>query len=89
MNALKKLKANNREKPYFGWPKLSHGYHEIFAFSEENGRYGRGISVELKNEKLFRPQYMVEKLDEEDIRELKDTENRLYLYFGGKHAAKK
>lgn len=41
------------------------------------------------NNKQTSPQYMVEKLDEEDVRELNDTEEKLYLYFGGKHAAKK
>lgn len=89
MNALKKLKSINIEKPYHGLPNLTPGYHEVYAFRESTGRYGRGIIVELKNEIIFLPQFMVEKLDQEDVRELNDSNERLFLFFGGRHAAKK
>lgn len=88
MNALKKLELDSREKPYYGWPKLKHGYHEIFSFNDVNGRYGRGISVDLKDERIYLPQYMVEKLDEEDVRELNDSTEKLFLFFGGRHPVK-
>lgn len=89
MNALKKLNTPVGEKPYHGLPKLEMGYHEIVAFRESNGRYGRGIIAELQEEIIFLPQYMVERLDVEDIRELNDSAEKLFLYFGGRHAVKK
>lgn len=89
MNVLKKLQSINIEKPYHGLPKLKLGYHAIHSFRESNGRYGRGIIAELKNEIIFLPQYMVEKLDQEDIRELNDSDEKLFLFFGGRHATKK
>lgn len=89
MNALKKLKSDNFEKQYHGFPNLEHGYHEVFSFRESHGRYGRGVVAELKDEIIFLPQYMVEKIDEEDIRELNDSDEKLHLFFGGRHAKKK
>lgn len=89
MNVLKKLNTIDTEKPYNGLPKLKLGYHEIFAFRESTNRYGRGVIVELKDEIIFLPQFMVEKLDHQDIKELNDSPQKLYLYFGGKHPTKK
>lgn len=89
MNVLKKLNTVSAEKPYHGLPKLEHGYHEIVVFRESNGRYGRGIIAELKEEIIFLPQHIVERLDSEDIRELNDSVEKLYLYFGGRHPTKK
>lgn len=89
MNALKKLSSVNVEKPYYGLPKLKCGYHEIYSFRESNGRYGRGVIAELKNEIIFLPQYMVEKIDAEDIQELNDSNEKLFVFFGGRHPKKK
>lgn len=86
---LKKLNSDTAEKPYHGLPKLERGYHEVVVFRESNGRYGRGIIAELKEEIIFLPQYMVEKLDAEDLRELNDSEEKMYLYFGGRHPTKR
>lgn len=77
-----------RQAPHYGWPKLKEGYHEIFSFNDVNGRYGREISVDLKYEKIYPPQYMGEKLDEEDVRELNDSSEKLFLFFGGRHPIK-
>lgn len=89
MNVLKKLNAVVEEKPYHGLTRLKHGYHEVHSFRETHGRYGRGVIAELKNEVIFLPQYMVEKIDQEDIRELNDSTEKLFLFFGGKHETKK
>lgn len=89
MNVLKKLNSANFDKPYHGLPKLKRGYHEIYSFRESTGRYGRGVIAELKDEIIFLPQYMVEKLDEEDIRGLNDSPEKLFLFFNGRHPTKK
>lgn len=89
MNVLKKLRTVEDEKPYHGLPKLKNGYHEVYSFRESNGRYGRGVIAELKNEIIFLPQYMVERMDQEDLRELNDSSERLFIFFGGKHETKK
>lgn len=83
MNALKKLSEEHIEKPYHGFTKLRRGYHKIVTFRLSHGKYGRGIIAELKKEILFLPQYLVEKLDDEDIVELNSSEENLYLFFGG------
>lgn len=89
MEVLKKLNSTSSDKPYHGFPKLKHGYHHVQSFRESTGRYGRGIIAELKKEIIFLPQYMVEKVDAEDIRQLNDSEEKIYLYFGGKCKSKK
>lgn len=90
MNVLKKLNSfGGFEKPYHGLPKLKLGYHEILSFRESTGRYGRGIIAELEDEIIFLPQYMVEKIDSEDVRELNDSPEKMYLYFNGRHQTKK
>lgn len=91
MNALKKLKLNlaEKSKPYHGLPQLAHGYHEIVLFRPSDGQFGKGVIAELKQEIIFLPQYLVEKLDEKDIEELNECKETLYLYFGGQHEKKK
>lgn len=94
MEVLKKLNQSHSQlessnKPYYGLSKLSHGYHEIDCFRITNGKYGRSIIVELKGEIIFLPQYIVEKLNENDIEELNKFKEPLYLYFGGKHKKNK
>lgn len=89
MNVLKKLNSGSAGKPYYGLPKLERGYHEVLTFRESHGRYGRAIIAELKEEIIFLPQYMVEQLDQEDLRELNDSSEQLYIYFGGKHSTKR
>lgn len=89
MDVLKKLNSPINDKPYHGLPKLELGYHQVYAFRESTGRYGRGIIAELKDEIIFLPQFMVERLDEEDIRALNDSDEKLFLFFGGRHPTKK
>lgn len=88
MNVLKKLNSVNDDKPYHGLPTLKQGYHEVFSFRESNGRYGRSVIAELKNEIIYLPQYMVEKIDQDDIRELNDSSEKLFIFFGGRHSTK-
>lgn len=83
MNVLKKLNDSAFEKPYYGLPNLSRGYHEIVLFRESHGKYGRSVVAELKTEIIFLPQYLAEKIDEKDITELNESEQTLYLFFGG------
>lgn len=90
MDVLKKLANTEFVKPYYGFTKLSHGYHKIESFrSSSKGNYGKGVIVELKSEIIFLPQYLVEKLSEKDIEKLNACEESLYLYFGGRHEKKK
>lgn len=89
MDVLKKLNSTENEKPYYGLPKLQPGYHEVFSFRESHGQYGRGVIAELKNQIIFLPQYMVEKINQEDIRQLNDAIDRLFIFFGGRHPTKK
>lgn len=83
MSALKKLSEIPSDKPYFGFTELQHGYHKIVKFRQSYGKYGRSVIAELKKEIIFLPQYLVEKLDDEDITELNASEETLYLFFGG------
>lgn len=89
MNALEKLNEDPFEKPYYGFTKLRHGYHKIIKFRQSHGKYGRSVIAELKKEIIFLPQYLVEKLDVEDIDELNSNEETLYLFFGGSKQKKK
>lgn len=89
MNVLKKLNNAVDEKPYNGLPKLSRGYHEIILFRTSNGKYGRSVIAELQREIIFLPQYLAGKLYDNDIEELNTCEEKLYLFFGGKHKKNK
>lgn len=89
MNVLKKLNQRDSDKPYHGLPKLSLGYHEIVNFRQSYGKYGKSVIAELKREIIFLPQYIVEKLDGKDIDELNESDETLYLFFGGRHKKNK
>lgn len=89
MNALIKLSEDITDKPYYGFTKLRRGYHKIVKFRQSYGKYGRRIIAELKKEIIFLPQYLAEKLDKEDIEELNESEETLYLFFGGCKKRKK
>lgn len=89
MNVLKKLNQIESDKPYHGLPKLQLGYHEIFHFRESHGKYGRGVIVELRNEIIFLPQHLAERLDDKDIDELNNFYEAIFLFFGGFNEAKK
>lgn len=90
MNVLKKLKQSSESsKPYFGLAKLSHGYHKVFNFRECHGKYGRGIITELEKEIIFLPQYLTEKITEQDVIDLNSSNEALYIFFGGQHKKKK
>lgn len=89
MNVLKKLNQVKSNKPYNGLPNLSRGYHKIDCFRESVGKFGRSVIAELKNEIIFLPQFISEKLNEKDIGELNSSEEPLYLFFGGLHKINK
>lgn len=90
MEVLKKLnQAADGSKPYHGLPKLALGYHEIERFRETHGKFGRSVITELKNEIIFLPNYLGEKLEERDIEKLNLCEESIYLFFGGKHKKNK
>lgn len=84
MNVLNKLNQVS-DKPYHGLPKLERGYHEIVGFRQSKGKYGDSVIAELKFEIIYLPQYIVEQLDRKDIEQLNKCEERLYLFFGGRH----
>lgn len=89
MNVLQKLNSSGSDKPYHGFTVLSRGFHEILAFRESHGKYGKGVICELNSEIIYLPQYLVEKLDGNDIEELNKCTEKLYLFFGGLHKKKK
>lgn len=85
MNVLKKLNQPLSSKPYNGFKNLDIGYHKIMCFRESVGKaYGRSVIVELKDEIVFMPAYLADKLDADDISDLNNCEETMYLYFGGK-----
>lgn len=95
MNALKKLREVQPNKPYHGFAKLDNGFFRIHSFKIVNNKFGkkkdgsgRSILVELKEEVLFLPQYFLQKLTPDDITELNtsiDDGEEIWLYFGGRH----
>lgn len=89
MDVLQKLDGAEFEKPYFGFTLLARGYHKIVNFREAAGKYGRTVVAELEDEIVFLPQYLSQKLDEEDIEKLNANKESLYLYFGGWQEEKK
>lgn len=91
MNVLKKLQDLQPSKPYYGFAKLTVGYHKINVFRVVKNKFGnkgektgKSILVELKNEVIFLPQYFLGKINEEDIKELNSCDENMYLYFGGR-----
>lgn len=89
MNVLKKLNQVESDKPYQGLPNLKLGYHEIFLFRESHGKYGRSVIAELQYEIIFLPQYLAVKLDQKDIEELNECDEKIFLFFGGLDKKKK
>lgn len=84
MNVLKKLSDKVSDKPYHGLPKLPRGYHDIVCFHETSGKYGKSVIAELQHELIYLPSYIVEKLSSDDIVDLNQCEENLYLFFGGR-----
>lgn len=95
MEVLKKLANVKPNKPYNGFGKLSIGFHQIESFRVTKNKFGKkgegnskSILIELSDEVLFLPQYFWNKLTEDDIKTLNssiEANDRVYLYFGGKH----
>lgn len=95
MNALKKLKEVQPNKPYNGFAKLKIGYHEIVNFRAVKNKYGKknegsnqSILIELQDEVLFLPQYFWQKINNDDITELNSAigaGEKVYLFFGGRN----
>lgn len=92
MNALKKLEEMGG-KPYIGFPKLNPGYHSIQEFRAVKTKFTpkgeKSILVELNDQILFLPQYFRKMLNDDDLAELnssiKDSNEKVYLMFGGKN----
>lgn len=96
MNALKKLKEINHDKPYLGFTKLEIGFHKIIAFrsvknkfcNKEDGSDEKSVLVELTDQVIFLPQYVARKISEKDVLELNEClemKDEIYLKFNGKH----
>lgn len=89
--AFKKLCEIGVSKPYYGFPNLPHGFHEISCFrmvkskyaKKDSGTAGKSLLVELIDQILFLPQYFSNNLNESDINEINSTNKKMYLYFGG------
>lgn len=94
MEVLKKLEGLNQNKPYYGFTKISIGYHEIQSFRSVKNKFGKksegsekSILIELEDQVLFLPQYFWQKINETDIQALNkciEDGEQIYLYFGGK-----
>lgn len=91
MNVLKKLETVAQNKPYYGFAKLTLGYHEVFNFRIVKNKFGKkndkSILVELSDEIIFLPQHFSEKLNDQDLRELNtciENGTKVYLNFGGR-----
>lgn len=90
MNVLKKLEEN---KPYYGFTKLSIGFHRIALFRVVKNKFEKkedvkSILVELEDQVIFLPQYFREKISDSDVCELNSCINKnkdIYLHFGGKN----
>lgn len=93
MNALKKLEEVVPNKPYFGFTKLSIGFHQIINFRTVKNKFGKkgtssanSILIELDDQVLYLPQYFNTKVNDDEITELNagiDKNEAVYLYFGG------
>lgn len=91
MDVIKKLQEV-KPKPYYGFTKLSIGFHKIISFrlvknkfAKKGEKQSKSIVVELQNEILFLPQYFSENLSEDEINGLNECDESVYLYFGGKN----
>lgn len=90
MDVIKKLQEVN-PKPYNGFAQLSIGFHKIISFRMVKNKFAKKgekpsktLVVELQKEILFLPQYFSENLSEDDINELNESDESVYLYFGGR-----
>lgn len=89
MDVLKKLNQPVLDKPYHGFPKLSIGYHRILGFRESIGKYGKSVIAELKDEIIFLPTYLSNRIVGSDVDKLNSCEEPVYLYFGGRNKEKR
>lgn len=99
MNVLKKLEDTKPNKPYNGFAKLCIGIHQIMSVRFVKNKFGKkgdgsskSILVELEEEVLFLPQYFSQKLSKEDVHELNssiESNENVYLFFGGKSESNK
>lgn len=90
MNVLKKLDEVRCGKPYHGFGKLAVGFYQIECFRMVKNKFvkkgetnKKSILIELADQILFLPQYFSQKLKESDINELNDSDDEIYLHFGG------
>lgn len=88
MSAFAKLKNVIEPKPYYGFKKLFIGYHQIKCFRTVQNKFENGnqkaLLVELENQVLFLPKYFMDALNSDDIKELNSSDEKYYLYFGGR-----
>lgn len=87
MNVLKKLQEVKHNKPYYGFTKLSIGYHKIECFrfvknifSKKGAKDAMSVLVELKNEVVFLPQHLSQNITETDLQELNSCDENMYLH---------
>lgn len=96
MSVLQKLADLSPNKPYFGFTKLTIGFHQIIHFKSVKNKFDqkkgdkatKSVLAELKDQVVFLPAYISQKLSESDLRELNATikaNGEIYLHFGGKH----
>lgn len=99
MDVLKKLEDTKPNKPYNGFTKLSIGIHQIMGVRFVKNKFGKkgdgsskSILVELEDEVLFLPQYFTQKLSKEDVHDLNSSiqsNENVYIFFGGKNESTK
>lgn len=89
MDVVKKLE-DAKPKPYYGFAQLAIGFHKIICFRITKNKFAKKgekgtktIVVEMEKEILFLPQYFSEKLTEDDVKELNECNEPIFLYFGG------
>lgn len=91
MDVIKKLQEV-KPKPYYGFTQLSIGFHKILSFRAVKNKFAKkgektskSIVAELQKEILFLPQYIGDHLSEDDLNELNNCTESVFLYFGGRN----
>lgn len=94
MSGLAKLtKIGSSTKPYYGFTKLTIGYHKIQSFRIVKNKFAKEtdegekktLLAELEDQIIFLPKYFMDALNRQDIQELNNVSNETYyLFFGGK-----
>lgn len=93
-SAFEVLKSFPEGKPYKGFSHLEQGNHQIFTFrwvknkmyKEDSGMSKKSLLAELKDQVLFLPAYIAQKIgySDEKLAEINADPRKKYLYFGGR-----